>query len=1342
MATLRSTQIAKLVDLWSEGEIVGLVDGAKSIYFDETPVQNEDGTFNFENVKYNVRTGTNDQTYVEGYSAVENELAVGTKITTVSPVTRAVNNLDTDRVRVTISLPALYYQDTSSGNLLAQTVALKASISDNGGPYQDVRVGTTTTKQTIGTNQTSVTSDSACEGFEVGFTVTFTPPTWGFIGVYSGSIGVWKGRIEYKKNSDSTWTVLQSFTIGENEAGSDPRYGIDILTGPQDKNKYAKRTAKIEPLASATYQVRVVTTDSVRASVVLNSFVLYVPQYQMVISGSTSSKYLRSYDLPLTGTGPWNIRISRVTADNTNQFVQNDTYWESMTEIIDAKLRYPNSAYIALELDAQRFDNLPVRGYDVKLLKVKIPSNYDPLLRTYTGLWDGTFKVDWTDNPAWCFYDICTNERYGLGEYLNVGQIDKWSLYTIAQYCDELVSDGLGGVEPRFTCNAYIQSRQEAYRVIQDMSSVFRAMTYWDTGALTLAQDAPSDPLHLFTNSNVQDGNFAYSGSASKARHTVALVSWNDPSDLYRQKIEYVSDDDAIARFGVIETEITAFACTSRGQANRVARWLLYAERYESEVVTFVTGMEGIVVRPGAIIKVADSNRAGTRLGGRVSSATVNTVIVDSDLSLPAGVYDMMTMLPDGTVETRPVSTISGRNVTVYPAFTLAPNSQAQWLITGANIEAQTFRIVSVQEQEDLKIQITALSHNPAKYDYIENGTQLQPRAISLLNQTPDIPTNVVISEALYATKTDVLNRVTISWELVNSASTYRVIYTVDGSNEITLPDTSINTVEILDAPTGDYAVSVYAIGALGTINNEPGTATATIVGKTAPPSDVSNFTYVLDPFIGLTLYWDKVADVDIAFYDVRVGTSFDSGTSLGLVKANNLPIGLLPVGTQTYWVKALDTTGNYSLNAASQAVTISGALAPTVTGDFVGDSVVLSWSAVQGSLATQFYEIRYGASFATGTSLGTIKGTTSAYKAKWAGDRTFWVAAVDANNNYGAAGSTIETVVLPGSVTVTAETVDNNVLLRWGDATGTLPIDYYEIRRGTTYASGAVIGRVSARFTAIFESAGGAFTYWINPVDVAGNEGTLSSIAANVTAPPDYQLLLDLNSTFNGTRSNFVYDAQAGGNVVPVNATEQFGAHFTTNSFASPDAQVTAGFPYYVQPTSASGYYEETIDYGTVVASSKITALLTYTTINGSVTVVPTISYKTTAGGSWTDIVGLDSIFATNFRYVKIRYDFTASTNKSFLLVTALNVKLDVKLKNDAGTVQVYAADSGGTVVNFNVPFLDINSITVTPLATVLQTAVYDFVDVPNPTSFKVLLFDSSGSRVDGTVGWSAKGV
>jgi predicted phage tail protein len=1123
---LRSTQIAKIVDLWAEGEIVGLVDGAKSIYFDEVPVQNYDGTFNFDNVEYTVKTGTNDQTYVEGYSNVENEVIVNTKVMASSAVTRSITNTQIDRVRITLSVPAIYEQNQDDGKLKGTSVSLKAALSDNGGPFIDQRLGTEKTKYSTYLSGTSVSFSTVSEGFEIGLTIGFSQPTsYGYIGVYNSSIGVWQGRVEYKKQSDSTWIVLQEISVSENEAPpaivtnnigmaqnqntSSISYGVT-----QNQYRYASRSVQTGYLPSGLYQVRLVQTKSIRSTCDIRSAVLYTAQNDMVISGTTQSKYQKSWEVILTGTGPWQLRITRTTADNTSQYIQNDTYWDSMTQIIDGKFRYPNSAYISVQLNAENFNNLPVRGYDVKLLKVKVPANYDPATRTYTGGWDGTFKTEWTDNPAWCFYDLCTNSRYGLGNYLNIGQIDKWSLYTIAQYCDELIPDGNGGVEPRFTCNVYIQSRQQAYRIIQDMASIFRAMSYWDTGSLTLAQDAPADAMHLFTNSNVQDGAFSYSGSAAKARHTIALVTWNDPDDLYRQKVEYVSDDEAIARFGPIETEVTAMGCTSRGQANRVGKWLLYSERYESEIVTFVTGLEGVVARPGSLIKVADNNRAGTRLGGRISSATKTTIVVDSELSLPFGTYNLMAMLPDGSVETQLVATITGNTILVSPGFSSAPQVQGQWLLTGASIEAQTFRILSVQEQDNLKIQITALKHDPDKYSYVEDGLALQSRVITLLDGIPESVSNLTVTEALYATKTDVLNRVSISWDSVTYASKYRVVYSVNGDNEVTVPDTSINSVDILDAPTGNYEIKVYSIGPLGTLSNMPTSTTAIILGKTAPPSNVANFTYTIAPFSGVTLRWDRVSDIDIAKYEIRTGLAYSTSTLVGETKENYFTIGLLPIGNKTYWIKAVDTTGNYSLLETSVVTTIAalpniGTITPVFQDNLTNALITLSWTDVNPELGLSNYLISYNS-----TTL-TSKSSSIVLPADWTGSRTFTIKTVDSQGNQSTGTSLAVSKALPNPSGAFTTSVSNNQLtIKWDPATRTsLPIAGYEVRSSDTgWGSSGYLFKGNF-LDAIVTPSLGANTWYVRPYDTS-NAYPATSLAITYTR----------NIPFGPTSLTYVY--------------------------------------------------------------------------------------------------------------------------------------------------------------------------------------------------------------------------
>ncbi len=329
------------------------------------------------------------------------------------------------------------------------------------------------------------------------------------------------------------------------------------------------------------------------------------------INGKCTSTYERSHRIELTGNAPWNIRLKRIDGahDGTTNFRQ--LQLASFTQIIDGKLRYPLSAVIGLRFEATQFQQVPTRAYDVKGIKVQIPSNAtvdsETGRLTYSGVWNGSFQTAWCADPAWILRDLITSSRYGLGRFVTAAQVDKWSLFEISKYCNELVDDGQGGQEARFLCNVYMQSRDEAYNVIQDFASIFRGMAYWSAGQIAFSQDRPSDPAALFTNANVVDGNFNYEGSSLKARHTVALVTWVDPASNFEQQVEYVSDEDAIAKYGIIETRLAAFGCTSRGQANRAGKWLLTQEQLETQTVTFKVGLDGAIVRPGQLIKVMDA---------------------------------------------------------------------------------------------------------------------------------------------------------------------------------------------------------------------------------------------------------------------------------------------------------------------------------------------------------------------------------------------------------------------------------------------------------------------------------------------------------------------------------------------------------------------------------------------------------------------------------------------------------------------------------------------------------------------------------------------------------------
>ena len=867
--SLRSKAYARVVDLISEGEIEGLVDGLQSVYLDDTPIQNADGTTNFSGVTLETRDGTQQQSYVPGFSSVENEVPVGVEIKASQPVVRSITDPDVDAVRIKVSVGQLTNQDTTNGDLNGSAVSFSIDRQVSGG---------------------------------------------GFVEVINDTI-----------------------------------------------------------------------------------------------SGKTTTKYQRSYYVPLTGNGPWEIRVRRITADSTSSAIQNKTYLDSYTEVVESKLRYPNSALVALRVDASQFSAIPRRSYDMKLLRVRVPVNYDPGTRTYSGVWNGNFKIAWTDNPAWCFYDLVTSTRYGLGGYIPESQVDKWALYRVAQYCDQLVPNGLGGFEPRFTCNLYLQTREQAYKVVQDMASIFRGMVYWSGGAITVTQDAPSDAVYQFAPGNVVDGEFAYQGSSAKARHTVALVTWNDPDDFYRQKVEYVEDAAGIARYGIVQSDVVALGCTARGQAHRVGKWLLFSEQSESEIVTFRTGLEGAVVRPGDIIKVADPVRGGMRLGGRIAAATASTVTLDQEL--PADLpWRLSVVLSNGTVEERLVGPVSGRTLTVTIPFSSVPQVDAIWMLASSIIEPQLFRVVSVAERDPGVHEVTALAHNPSKYAAIEEGLALQPRSITVLSDIPPPPTGLAMQESLYRVKDQAQVLVQVSWTEVQTAIAYRLSYRVAGGNFVSLPLTSANYAEIRDAQEGQYEFSLRAIG-ITRKESIPATLSATVLGKTLPPSDVTGFT-VQRRVSDLMIAWDELQDADLSGYEVRVGTGWDDAQLVAKTSGTQMLHDQSAAGQYPYHIRAIDTSGNYSAHVTTFVLNL---LAP---------STVRQFDVVQSANRLEFrwqpnpepevvgYELREGAAWDASLFVAEVKSTSYTLPSGFDGERKFWIKAIASPGIYSDTPTFVSTVV------------------------------------------------------------------------------------------------------------------------------------------------------------------------------------------------------------------------------------------------------------------------------------------------------------------------------------------
>lgn len=725
--SLNSSQYVTVVDLLSEGEIEGLKNGLQSVFLNNTPLQNANGTFNFQNVTLFTRNGTQNQDIIPIASQVEDEKPVAIPVQQATPITRTITDVNVNAARVTITLPQLQ-RFTDEGDIVGASVRLQIAIQYNGG----------------------------------GFT-----------------------------------TVIDD-----------------------------------------------------------------------TISGRTPDAYQRDYLVNIAGAFPVELRVTRVTPDSTSTKLVDAFNWTSFTEIIYAKLRYPNSALIGLRVDAEQFNSVPQRSYLIRGIKVKIPSNATVDSTngrlTYAGVWNGTFgAAQWTSDPAWILFDLLTSTRYGFGNHVQASQLDKFAFFSASQYASALVPNGFGGQEPRFSCNVNIQTKEEAYKLINDMCSVFRAMPFYSIGSLTVSQDRPVDSSYLFTLANVSEGGFSYSGSSLKNRPNVAVVSYLDiPSrDI---AYEVVEDYEAIAIYGVVTAEISAFACTSRGQASRIGEWLLYSEQYEGETCTFATSIDaGVMVRPGQIIDISDPVRAGSRRGGRIAAATTTAITVDNNDGLPASGGSLSVILPDGTVETRDVSSRSGSVITVTAAFTAAPNVNSIWIYQTSGLQTSQWRVIGVSEQDGSQYAVTALYYDASKYDYIERGRPLTPRDTTDLNVIPPSPTNLTATEVIYENNGRVLVKIIVSWQRVNAVNNYRIRYREQFGNweSFTLERSDY---EILDTTNSRYEIEVYSLNAALLQSVQHANLTFQAIGKTAVPGDVQDLSIESISANSARLRWAQTVDLDV----------------------------------------------------------------------------------------------------------------------------------------------------------------------------------------------------------------------------------------------------------------------------------------------------------------------------------------------------------------------------------------------------------------------------------------------------------------------------------------------
>ncbi|MFH8146937.1 phage tail protein [Klebsiella pneumoniae] len=653
--------------------------------------------------------------------------------------------------------------------------------------------------------------------------------------------------------------------------------------------------------------------------------------YDVIAAGESSSDvtltakktgvYYRSYEIQLPKPGrAYKVRVLRLSADSNDQYLFNDTWVDSIGEIVDTPMNYPNSVLVGLKVNSEQFgSSMPSRSYLIRGLKIRVPSNYDENTNTYNGVWDGTFKLLSSSNPAWILFDLLTNARYGLGKFVSESMIDLGQLYQIGRYCDEEVDDGFGGKEKRFAINTQITSRQDAYRLIQDIAGAFRGMVFWAGGMVNIMQDSPSDPVMLFTNANVKDGLFTYKGSARKDRPSVALITYNNKQDGYKQNVEYVEDQEAMARYGERKTEAVAFGCTSRGQAHRVGLWLLYTARMESDMITFTAGLDASFLMPGETVLIQNKYRAGKRNSGRIVSFTKNSITLDAPVSLKKSGSFIRIINQEGKIVERDINE-TGDNITKVTFKTALatadqPVANGVWTITEPDLVPMRARVVAIAQGETPgSFDITVVQNNASKYQAIDNGAALVPENTTVLDPTYSKPSNLVISEGTYLSSPGNLSvKLMLAWE--GKSPEYWVSWrrsdegNVSNWQSVRATEEQYEIVNV--AENGRYDFQLYSVS-FGGKKSEIITAVYQVKGTMTPPGAPTSLTAVGD-YRNVVLNWVNPDSVDLAQINVYASKTNKLDTATLIAQAATTTFthaGLGDNETWYYWIRAVNKRG------------------------------------------------------------------------------------------------------------------------------------------------------------------------------------------------------------------------------------------------------------------------------------------------------------------------------------------------------------------------------------------------------------------------------------------------
>jgi hypothetical protein len=860
------------------------------------------------------------------------------------------------------------------------------------------------------------------------------------------------------------------------------------------------------------------------------------------------------------------------------------------------------------------------------------------------------------------------------GRGIAAALIDDGTIISAANYCDALVTVP-GGSQARYTCDGVVDINQTAYDNIKALLTSCRGLLVYSGGLYKLMLDQPTAATFTFTEDNIT-GNWTITQPGRRSKYNRVTAGFFNPAASWNPDLA-ISDSSAyrlIDNSLLLEAKIDLPFCADLYRAQQLAGLHLKQSRF-GVTCMFTAFQSGLRCEVGDVVSITHSTPGWSGKLFRVMQITIKDT---DEVEVVVNEYD----------------------ATVYNLDTLTAVTSTTTLTLP--------NVFSVPTPTGL-----ALSSGTSELLLNGDGT-----VTSRLKVAWTAPTNI------FADKMEIqYQRSGIStWQTFTTTSS------ADGAAWVwPVQDGALYNVRVRFVNTAGVQ-SPWVLGS------------HTIIGKTAVPSDVSSVGFALET-LGVRLSWTAITDADRAGYEIRYGgTGWVDATFLAFTTDSSYLWRMQTAGTQTVRIKAKDTTGNYSTTATSAAVVVTGPSAPSVTYGISGPDELLSWTIPASSFLVDRYEIRYGSSFALGTFVDTSKATGYRRKADYSGGRTYWIAAIDAATNYGVPAAIDVNISIPGvPAGLRADVVDNNALLYWGaPATGTLPVDRYEARKGASWAAGTIIGsNGNSTFTTVFEQQSGTYSYWIAAVDSAGNVGVAASVSAYINQPPDYVLRANIDSTFTGANINAL--ANGATLLLPVNTSETWSQHFSNNGYATPQAQITAGNPLYISPSTTTASYTESIDYGSNLPATNITVTLNSTILSGTVGASCRISYRLLATDAWTDgIVGATSMLAFNFRYIKVVYSFSASAGANLLRVNGINVKLSIKQRSDSGTG---TAAAGGTAVTFGYPFLSADTPIVQPNGSTPLIPVVIYVGGVNPTGFTVKLYNLAGTDVGGAFSWSVKG-